>query len=78
MRINNGLQAVLALSSTVCHTHHINIGQIGTCARGGNWPLTGTIPYPMSKEASTFLGAACDLKPNGADGINGGMSTVLP
>jgi hypothetical protein len=27
-----------------------------------------TIPYSMRKEASTFPGAACVSKPNGADG----------
>ncbi len=27
-----------------------------------------TIPYSMRKEASTFPGAACNSKPNGADG----------
>jgi hypothetical protein len=29
---------------------------------------TGTIPYSMRKEASTFPEAACDSKPNGACG----------
>ena len=29
---------------------------------------TGTIPYSMRKEASSFKGAACDSKLNGADG----------
>jgi hypothetical protein len=29
---------------------------------------TGTIPFPKRKEARTFPGAACDSKPNGADG----------
>ncbi len=28
---------------------------------------TGTILYSMRKEASTFPGAACNSKPNGAD-----------
>ncbi len=29
---------------------------------------TGTIPYCMRKVASTVAGAACNSKPNGADG----------
>ncbi len=29
---------------------------------------TGTIPYSMRQVASTFPGAACNSKPNGADG----------
>jgi hypothetical protein len=29
---------------------------------------TGTIPYSMRKEATSFKGAACDSKLNGADG----------
>ncbi len=29
---------------------------------------TGTIPYSMRKEASSFPGAACDSKLKGADG----------
>jgi hypothetical protein len=29
---------------------------------------TGTIPYSMLQEASTFQGAACISKPNAADG----------
>ena len=29
---------------------------------------TGTIPYSMRKEASSFKGTACDSKLNGADG----------
>jgi hypothetical protein len=32
-------------------------------------PVGVTIPYSMRKEASTFPGAACDSKLNGADGI---------
>ncbi len=27
----------LAVSSTVCYTHHIHIGQIGACASGRDW-----------------------------------------
>ena len=37
MRINNYLREALAISSTVCYTHHIHIGQIGACASGRDW-----------------------------------------
>ena len=37
MRINHYLLEALAISSTVCYTHHFHIGQIGACASGRNW-----------------------------------------
>ena len=37
MRINHYLREALAISSTVCYTHHIHIGQIGACASGRDW-----------------------------------------
>ena len=39
---------------------------------------TGTILYSMCKEASTFPGAACDSKPNGADGNRWWYVNSLP
>ena len=37
MRINNYLREALAISSNVCYTYHIHIGQIGACASGRDW-----------------------------------------
>ena len=37
MQINNYLREALAISSNVCYTDHIYIGQIGACASGRDW-----------------------------------------
>jgi hypothetical protein len=34
MQINNYLREVLTVSSIVWYTHHIDTGQIGSCASG--------------------------------------------
>ena len=70
MRINNYLREAHAISSNVCYTYHIHIGQIGACASGRDW--NHSVLHAAAFQEQPAIPSSMVLTES-----DGGMSTLL-